>query len=219
MTNPIMPIKPRMFHQLGIFLLDGSGSMSEKTKGNTIKALEVEAGMTGLFNRIDAGQVHQNFSFAVIRFDHEPSILVEPHRFDYDYFIKQNYNTREGLESDTSTGGTAIYRALEKAESIANSFLSNQDTVPQSVLIMVMSDGVCFDPNQTLKMANRLKGNPQIKIAGVYFANLNEVDRDAENLMKEVASDSMYTTVYTGERLREFFEQSITKTSGVKITD
>jgi Mg-chelatase subunit ChlD len=216
----VNPTQPRTFHQLGIFLLDGSGSMSEKSsaKGNVIKALEVDSAMSELFGRMKVSRVDQNFSFAVVKFDHVSTILVEPQRFSSDVFMKQNYNTRDGLESDTRTGGTAIYNALNKAEEMANNFLSQEDTVPQSVLIMVMSDGECSDSNQTIKIAERLKTNPLIKIASVYFANVGEVNKGAQEIMKEIASDStMYTTVYDGETLRNFFEKSISKTSGVKI--
>ena len=213
--------QPRTFHQLGIFLLDGSGSMSEKSsaKGNALKALEVDKAMFDLFGRFKVSRVDQNFSFSVMKFANNPTVIVEPKRFKYEDFVNNNlsYNTRKGLEHDTRTGGTEIYNALEKAKKMANDFLADVDTVPQSVLILVLSDGECFDSNRTKRVAEEIKSNPLIKIAAVYLANIGSVDREAKELMEDIASDNMCSTVYDGDSLRAFFERSITSTSGVKI--
>lgn len=217
----VNPTQPRTFHQLGIFLLDGSGSMSEKSTatGNAIKAKEVDNAMFDLFNRLSPSRVKQNFSFSVMKFDNNPTTIVDAKRFKYEDFVNNDisYNTRKGLESDVTTGGTEIYNALEEAKKTADAFLADKDTVPQSVLIMVMSDGMCFDPAKTIQKAKEIKSNPLIKIAAVYFANIGEVDQEAKSLMENIASDNMCTTVYDGESLRAFFERSMTKTSGVKI--
>ena len=215
--------QPRTFHQLGIFLLDGSGSMSEKSsaKGNAIKALEVDTAMFDLFNRFKVSRVDQNFSFSVQKFANNTTEIVGARRFKYDDFVNNNvsYNTRKGLEHDLSTGGTEIYNALEKAKKMAHDFLADVDTVPQSVLILVLSDGMCFDPARTIRVANEIKSNPLIKIAAVYLANIGNVVREAKELMEDIASDNMCTTVYDGDSLRAFFERSITSTSGVKLGD
>lgn len=215
----VNPAQSRTFHQLGLFVLDGSGSMSEKSsaKGNTIKALEVDQGMNELFNRMKVSRVDQNFSFGVMKFDNRPTVIVEPQRFVFDEFSKHSYNTRKGQESDCLTGGTEIYNALAKAKEYADAFLKDEDIVPQSVLILLMSDGMCFDPVRTRQIATEIKANPLVKIASVYMANIGEVDRDAAQLMKDVASDNMTTTVYDGDTLRSFFERSISQTSGVKV--
>ena len=220
-TKRINPTQPRVFHQLGIFLLDGSGSMSEKSsaKGNAIKALEVDKAMFDLFNRFKVSRVDQNFSFSVMKFDNNPTEIIEVKRFKYEDFVNNNvsYNTRKGLEHDLSTGGTEIYNALAKAKKMADDFLNEEDTVPQSVLILVMSDGMCFDSSKTKCIADEIKLNPLIKIAAVYFANIGKEDTEAKKLMEDIASDNLCTTVYDAESLKAFFERSITSTSGVDI--
>jgi len=51
---------PKVFHQLGILVLDGSGSMTEKGPSNTTKANHVSSAVIELFNRV-CSQTKVNF--------------------------------------------------------------------------------------------------------------------------------------------------------------
>ena len=47
------PEVPRTFHQLGILVLDGSGSMGATGRQQLTKAQEVEMGLKEMFSRFD----------------------------------------------------------------------------------------------------------------------------------------------------------------------
>ncbi len=210
------PLIPRYFHQLGILVLDGSGSMTEKAAMNSTKAKEVNAAVIELFNRINVSRVKQNFSFACIKFDETATVSLPPTPFDYNALINENYDPTIG-----KGGGTKIFEALNEAKKLAEDFLNSAppDGVPHKVLILLMSDGMCFQPKKTIEVANNLKSNPKILIASAYFGTVGEIDTDAQKVLKEVSTDpaTYYTTVYDGEALRAFFERSISQSAGIKI--
>jgi len=207
---------PRFFHQLGILVLDGSGSMTEKSAMNSTKAKEVNAAVIELFNRINVSRVKQNFSFACIKFDKTATVTLPPTPFDFNVLMKEDYDPTTG-----KGGGTHIFEALNEAKKLAENFLNNAppEGVPHKVLILLMSDGMCFQPEATVAIANNLKSNPNITLACAYFGTVGKVDADAQKLLKEVSSDptKYFTTVYDGEALRAFFERSISQSAGIKI--
>lgn len=210
------PVIPIFFRQLGILVLDGSGSMMEKTTRNATKAKEVNAAVIELFNRINASRMKQNFAFACIKFDESATVSLQPTSFDFDALMRGNYDPTEG-----KGGGTKIFEALNEAKKMAESFLNTAppDGVPHKVLILLMSDGACFQPNKTIEVAQELKSNPKIQIACAYFAAVGTSDTEAQKILKAISSApfTYYTTVYDGEALRSFFERSISQSAGVKI--
>lgn len=208
---------PRVFNQLGILVFDGSGSMEEMATGNAPKWKHVESACMELFNRMNAARVKQNFSFACIKFDNSPSIELQPTPFDFSTLMANNWNPIDG-----KGGQTYINLALEQAKEMAEDFLSSAGigSVPHKVLILLMSDGLCFEPQKTLEVADEIKTNPKIEIATCYFGAVGSNDVNAQDLMKQVASDpTRFTTVYDGETLRSFFERSISQSAGINQSD
>ena len=207
---------PRVFHQLGILVLDGSGSMLEMGRMQLTKAQEVNSGVLELFNRLSASRVKNNFSFACIKFDTQATVTVQPTAFENWEYFNENFDP-----TVDKGGGTQIFDALEKANDLADSFLKSAPTdgLRTSVLILLMSDGLCFEPAKTKAVADHMKSNPKIEVAGAYFGTVGENEQAAQNLLKEVVSDPVqyYATVYDGDTLRRFFELSISQSSGAKI--
>jgi len=213
------PEVPQTFHQLGILVLDGSGSMEEKGRNNLTKGQEVEMGMKEMFSRFDGSRVKNNFSFACVKFDTTATATLQPTPFkDIDYY-GQDFNPLAG-----KGGGTHIFDGLSEAKNIAVQFLSNapQGGVRHSVVILLMSDGMCFEPQKTLDVADQIKKSGGIDIACAYLSEIgsgNEAEKnDTKNLMQLIATNPIqyYATVYDGESLRKFFEASISQSSGIK---
>lgn len=221
MTPEFKPVGvkvPPVFHQLGLLVLDGSGSMTAMGPFNTSKAKHVSAAVVELFNRMNVSRVKQNFSFACIKFDNSSTLSLSPTAFDHSVLMNQNYDPTDG-----KGGGTQIFEALNEAQKVAENFLSSAplDGLPHKVLILLMSDGMCFQPDTTKAVASNIKSNPKVQIACAYFGEVGKIDAAAQDLLKEVCSDlgsgPAFTTVYDGEALRAFFERSISQSSGTKI--
>jgi uncharacterized protein YegL len=210
---------PKQFAQLAIPVLDGSGSMTEKTAGNISKADAVNGGIRDMLTRFKGGKAISNFSFAVVTFDDDATIRLQPTEGTA---VDDNadYNPLTG-----HGGGTHIFAALEKAEQLIEQFLSGAPAggVHHSAVVLLMSDGECAEPDRTREVAARIKqrfGNDRVTIAACLFATIGRRDPAGEALLKELATDPVrfYKTVYDGESLRSFFEASASAASGgIKI--
>jgi len=207
---------PKQFSQLGILIMDGSGSMSESSVGNISKAQATNNATRELLTRMKASRVGKNFTMAVVTFDGSPAIRLQPTDVGPSLDDNGDYNPLNG-----HGGGTCIYAALETAEKMANDFISAAAAggVPHSAVILVMSDGCCSAPGRTKKVADRIKNGPhgsRVKICSALFASIGHADAAGETLLREIASDPVmgYKTVYDGETLRTFFERSISAASG-----
>jgi uncharacterized protein YegL len=207
---------PKIFHQLGILVLDGSGSMEDNAKMNISKAESVNIAVRGLLGRLKAGDSSDNFSFAIIMFgndvkEHTPITHLShiDDNDDFDPLIVDGSNTK-------------IYLGLSEAVNYAETFMRNAPigSVPHSVLILLMSDGVSENPAECIEIANQVKNNPQLKatIACAYFGTIGANDPEAQELLQQISSGSnYYKTTYNDEDLRRFFEASISQSAGIRI--
>jgi Mg-chelatase subunit ChlD len=160
----------------------------------------------------------QNFSFSAIAFDDRASIIKPP---------TSASSIDDNADFDPTSGhgnGTFIGSGLELAEQLANDFLklNGGDGIPQSMVIVVMSDGMCGSSNQTRQIANRIKKNSKVTICSTLFAQVGSQGSElaeAEQLLRDIASDAVsgYQTIYDPETLRKFFIKSMSASSGVKI--
>lgn len=214
--GPIVP--PPQFAQLGILVMDGSGSMTEIAEqgGNIQKAQATNSAVRELFTRFKVSRVARNFAFAIITFDDKPDLRMKPVQVDKDLDDNGDYNPLIGHGQ-----GTNIFAALEKAENIANEFIAKAPAggVRHSVVILVMSDGCCSNPARTRAVADHIKQGPNgslITICCAFFGSINQQDDEGIKLLKSIASDPIlnYKTVYNGATLRDFFERSMSAASG-----
>src|SRR5216684_7367639 len=143
MTLNLGIIKPStQWAQLGILVVDGSGSMMDSAAGSVSKAQATNSSIRELFTRVKHGRAANNFTFAVVTFDESPKVRLQPTPVaavdDND-----DYDPLKG-----HGGGTRIYAALEEAGKLAEQFVgaAAEGGVPHSAIILVMSDGVCSDP-------------------------------------------------------------------------
>jgi Mg-chelatase subunit ChlD len=207
------------FNQLGILVLDGSGSMEEPTAGNITKAQAVNVAVREVFTRFRRSRYKRNFSFAVVTFDQN----AQPHTpitAATDIDDSGNYDPMEN-----HGGGTNIGAGLLEAKRIAGDFLRKAPQDPAAmVVIIVMSDGRdgeggATDPAETRRIAEEIKRNPAITICSTYFAGMGSQDPQAQDHLRALASDSgnNYKTVYDAESLRAFFRDSLSINTNVTI--
>lgn len=200
----------RTFHQLGILVLDGSGSMAAIGDGNISLADNVNRAVREFLGYFKNSSIANNFSIAVITFDNDAKVqtpiteLTKVNDF-------ADYNPMKG-----HGGGTYIGAALEEAEKLANQFLNNPEasSIPHDVRIIIMSDGLCQAPDQTKIVADRLKQNDRIMICSSLFTEAAKVGEkevsEAKTVLADIASSvSLYKTTYKETDLRQFFISSM----------
>lgn len=205
------------FKQLGILVLDGSGSMHGMTKERIEKADAVSKSVRSLFQRFKGSSKKKNFCFAIVNYDSKAIRRLDITEVD-DLDVNADYNPTKELGNTTS-----IAAGLKEAEKIADSFLGKREKggVGRSVVIVVMTDGLDMTETESIEVANRLKQkqNNGIKLlATSYFDSLEgtpEQKTQCVNFLQKLASDPAHCKVLaTAEEMRKFFEESVSINTG-----
>lgn len=200
---------PLRFFQLGLLVVDCSGSMTEPVALNMNKAQATGFAIRDMFTRFKESIMAQSFAFAVISYDETAKVQLPVTHVGPALDDTKDYNPL-----DEHGGGTNIYAALEEAEKVASAFLNGGATgsVEHSVVIVVMSDGRCSDPHSTVQVADRIKNRPdeKIKICSVLFETQGQMP-EGEALLKQIATNpnTDYTMVHDKDTLRDFFIRSV----------
>lgn len=209
-----LPKQQAMARQLCLLVLDASGSMEGAHFGGHTKANAVNEATQGLINRLKISSQSANFQVGIINFDTRVIIRQQP-------LAIANVNpSTPALELTDLGHATDIGKALETAYEMSKAFLDNyqQGGPHHSVVIMILSDGLCHRSDATREIAERIKKAHKLnilKIATVLFQGSGEDEEDhetitASTLMQEVASvkqdgDKCFLKTSSVEALRQFF--------------
>ena len=196
---------PQTFSQLGILVIDGSGSMAEPTLWKIPKAEAVNLAVRETLTRMNVSRHRRNFHFAVVTFDDQASVRA-PVAPVAEIDVSGDYNPLRG-----HGGGTSIGAGLREARRLAEEFLRTApEDLPAGVVIVVMSDGMDGDPAGTMRLVEEMRKNPAITICSTYFAEVGLLNPAAENHLRTLASrPTGFKTLYDGETLRKFFINSV----------
>jgi uncharacterized protein YegL len=196
----------RTFHQLGILVLDGSGSMKAEGDLKTSLADNVNLAVREFLTFFKQSSIVNNFSMAVITFDDDAKVHTPPTLLaTIDDFA--DYNPLNG-----HGGGTNIGLGLAEAEKLALAHIAAPEAegVLHDAKIIVMSDGLCQQADNTRQIAERLKQNEKIAICSALFLQKGSTNDPAKSLLLEIASaPNLYKTTYNEQDLRKFFISSM----------
>jgi len=203
--------QPRTFHQLGILVLDGSGSMKEGQSSVKISlAQSVSNAVRNTFSRFKESAYVNNFSFAVVYYDDAAKVEV-------DITDAKQLNDNRAYDPTTGMGGTtSIAAGLKEAKILSDKFLAVQTegSIKRSVVVVVLSDGLDMTQSETASIANTLKSNPSITITSVFFETLGgnpDEMQEAAKFLKGLCSDPIdgFTKTSDPEKIRTFFIASV----------
>lgn len=196
----------KSFEQLGILVLDGSGSMRAQGDTGIEKAAEVSIAVCDLISRLKHSKKKQNFYISIIYYDQN----IEEHLSPIPII---NANEIANYNPLVNHGGqTAIADALDKAYEIADQFLSGPTEFPRSAAIILMTDGqnTQGDP---IDVANKIKNSgKKIFIHAVGYGKDTEIDK--ATLDSIVSNSGRISYTRDPESLRAFFMATMTQKQG-----
>lgn len=209
----------RTFHQLGVFVLDGSGSMGEQSNQGMTKAAAVNLATRETFTRFKASRKKDNFSFGVVTFDGSSKI----HTRSTPASEIDDYASYDPLVDHG--GGTNIASGIDKAMVLIEEHLAAEESggIPHTAILLVMSDGMDQNSSETLRKVEAIKtGNNsgRVTFATILFAKVGESpEGGASSHLKTICSDTQrfYKTAYDPETIRNFFINSISAASGTAL--
>ncbi len=217
------PLPACRFNQLGIFVLDGSASMTSNVKqGKMRKADAVNSAVKEVLGRFSPGasKLPHCFWFAAVAFDTTASLLLDFSQTTRDGVDRTGIDDGYYDPQENHGGGTDIGAGLEKAKDVAERWLEQMRNeegdydLPTSVMIVVLSDGMS-EPDHPRQVADELKSNERIGIACCFLESDDVSDKEITNatqLLQELCSDPtrLYKTTYDKNSIRDFFEKSVT---------
>lgn len=205
-------VKVKKKEQIGVFVLDGSGSMSDVGKANLTLAETVNRTFKDFISYFKTSRIADEFQIAVINFDNDARVRL-PRMPLNDVNELEDFDPRDPSKDNP---GTNIGEGLRRAKEIIDEYFSspNPDKYPRSAVIVVLSDGMCQHPDQTRAIAKQVDKESDIIVSTALFSTDtrigDSVTADAKNFLQEIKSDEgVYSTVYDEKALRNFFNASI----------
>lgn len=210
--------EPRTFHQLGVFVMDGSGSMSLPAPGGITRAQAVNLAIRETLTRFKVSRKRDNFSFAMVTFDDQARVHTPP-------TSAKDIDDNADYDSIAAHGhGTQIATGVEEAMKLVQGHLAAEQPggAPHTAIVLILTDGEDQSKSKTKSAINAFKSTPssgQVIFACVQFAGIGELNVKAADHLKELSSNPVtyYKTAYDAETIRKFFVSSISAASGVAV--
>lgn len=196
----------KQFEQLGILILDGSGSMDENGETGQKKAEEVNKVTKDVILTLQKSSMRNNFFLSILTYDDKVSLREEP-TLVAEIDSTNDYNPLIG-----HGGQTAIGDALDEGFNVAKEFLDNQTDYPRSVIIILMSDGMCNCGKEPEYVVNEIKKSEKgITIYSVGYGKSDGID---ELTLNNIVIKGEYLQEGDPEEIRNFFTKTLTTLVG-----
>ncbi len=211
---------PRMFNQLVIFVLDGSGSMTYPGASGKSKGYEVHQAVINVLERLKQSKNKSSFDVAFWAFANE-TVEMFPVKSVKDVDLaKDCFNPCEFIKDYAQT---MLAQPLELVEKQAMSYLEKHKDQNTKVLAIVLGDGAINDYELCHAIKERINCNELITFSSILFESANWQDpKDAlalkkikENYSKLASTDADYMSTVDPESIRRHMIQSITKLSNL----
>lgn len=211
---------PRMFNQLVVFLLDGSGSMTFNGETGYSKGHEVHQAVVNVLERLNDSKNKSSFDVAFWAFANE-NIEMFPIKPVKEYNLtKDCFNPCEYIQDYTKT---KLGDLLNTVESKVNEYLKKYEGQNRKALVIILGDGEIHDYIQAMKIKNEMDNNSLVTFSSILFESPDWQERYEQKDIKalksafsELAStEADYMSTVDPEKIRSHMINSVTKVSQI----
>jgi len=194
---------PRLFHQLVVFVLDASQSMTQEGLKGISKSEDVGRQISPIIKRLQESKNKNCFDISMWSFSSgykefmplTPVTSIQTDNFDPCKHIG-NYQT-------------FIRPVLENVEIQVNDYIEKYKEKQCKALILILGDGDIHDYNKSIEIIDRLKSNSQVTIASYLFEDKKWKESLGEKTLKLLQENlSRFSSQYNGDPLY-FFKSTI----------
>lgn len=171
---------PRLFHQLVIFILDASESMTWEGISGKTKGEEIHEQIVPIIERLQASKNKNCFDISMIAFSQETNEFIKNKKVT-------ELNTNDFDFNPCSHVGnykTEIVESLEIADDRINNYFKNNSSNSQA-LVIILSDGALDDQLEALEICKKIKKNNKVTIASYLLEDMNWKNTLSENRLKD----------------------------------
>lgn len=167
---------PRLFHQLVVFILDASESMTWEGISGKAKGEEIHDQIVPIIERLQASKNKNCFDISMIAFSQESKEFIKTIK------VTEINTTNFDFNPCSHVGNykTEIVESLAIAENTINTYLTKNSSNAQA-LVIILSDGALDDQLEALEICQSLKQNNKITIASYLLEDMNWKNTLTEN--------------------------------------
>ncbi len=209
---------PRMFYQLVVFVLDGSGSMNWKGITGKTKCNEVEEAVRSVIRRLKQSKNSNSFDVNIWGFADE-SIEILPTTSISSYSEDIDINSCSHI---SLSGATNLYPTINSVKKVCFSYLENNIQRNSQVLVIILSDGALHNYEKTIEIVDEIKENNKITISSIFFDSKEMNERfnidtnELKDNLKEIATDEiLFKSTVDPEEIRKHMIKSISTVSKI----
>lgn len=209
---------PRMFNQLVLFILDGSGSMTADGISGKTKGYEVHNSVINVLQRLQESKNKASFDVGFIAFA-EDSVEMFPIKKVTNYSLtKDCFNPCEFIKNYKRTN---LHASLEKVSELSTDYFNKYKGSNVGVLIIILGDGALHDYQKCFVLKEQLNKNDKITFSSILLETPEWQQKYSKNTIEEIreffknlASEGAgYLSTVDPEKIRKHMIQSITKVS------
>jgi uncharacterized protein YegL len=170
---------PRLFHQLVIFILDASESMTWEGISGETKGEEIHNQIVPIIERLQSSKNKNCFDVSMIAFSQETNEFIKNKKATEIDTKNFDFNPC----SHVGNYKTEIVKSLAITEDRINSYFKKNSSSSQA-LIIILSDGALDDQLEALEICRNLKNNNKVTIASYLLEDMNWKNTLSENRLK-----------------------------------
>jgi uncharacterized protein YegL len=170
---------PRLFHQLVVFILDASESMTWEGISGKTKGEEIHNQIVPIIERLQSSKNKNCFDVSMIAFSQETNEFIKNKKATEIDTKNFDFNPC----SHVGNYKTEIVKSLAITEDRINSYFKKNSSSSQA-LIIILSDGALDDQLEALEICQNLKNNNKVTIASYLLEDMNWKNTLSENRLK-----------------------------------
>ena len=170
---------PRLFHQLVVFILDASESMTWEGISGKTKGEEIHNQIVPIIERLQSSKNKNCFDVSMIAFSQETNEFIKNKKATEIDTKNFDFNPC----SHVGNYKTEIVKSLAITEDRINSYFKKNSSSSQA-LIIILSDGALDDQLEALEICQNLKKNNKVTIASYLLEDMNWKNTLSENRLK-----------------------------------
>lgn len=210
---------PRLFYQLVVFVLDGSGSMTYPGMSGKSKGEEIEHAVKQVINRLLKSKNKNSFDINIWAYANE-SVQIS-HTIPVESFnLNQNINPCDYIQK---YDGTDLISTLDSVKKECENYLTINTNKNAQVLVLILSDGALDKYEQSYLLCDSIKKIENVTVSSIFYESKtwqeNYDVQDIEVLQKDMenlASDStLFTSTLDPEEIRKHMIKSISTVSKI----
>jgi hypothetical protein len=208
---------PRLFYQLVVFVLDGSGSMTFPGITGQSKGEEVEKATKEVIQRLLESKNKSSFEITLFAYANE-SVEILPITSVCDIDLSRSINPCDFIKRYDKTD---LEETLSKVTEVSTNYLKHYNDKNAQVLILILSDGALHNYEKTLQLCNLLKVNNRITMHSNLFESKDWIEKYnsdellylKENLKKLASGPDYFMSTPDPDQVRKHMIKSISTVS------